>query len=204
MDISVGAKGDLARSQHLGAIAHGQHGLTAGIAPLVETDACGQTRVGQGAGGQAHIIDLDILILFPAEADGMHGNVAAAQRGDGVQIDSAGIVRAVAEQYDSSDRQVRGFVSQLLEAIPDARDRRRAVQFIQAVDAAQFVIHAVEPRLEPLPQTIENAALQCLDGLGLPRRAILGDTHASRIIHDHGDDVLLRLQLRDHESGLPQ
>ena len=144
------------------------------------------------------------MVLLAAESNCVHGNVPAAQRGDGIQINSAGIIGAVAQQYHSSDGQVCGFIRQLFETIPDTRYRRRCVEFIQAVDAVQLAVHTIKPRLEPLLQTGEHAALERFDGFRLSGAAVFCNSHASGVIDNHGDDVLLRLQLGDHQSRLPQ
>src|SRR4029077_1977684 len=124
LNVAIRTKGDLAGCEHLGAITHGQHRLAPGISALMEADTGGQARIGQGASGQTHIVDLHVLVLLAAESNGVNGNVAVAQRGDGIQVDSAGIVRSVGQQHHGSNRQICGFVCKLLEAVCDARYRR--------------------------------------------------------------------------------
>src|SRR5207302_3759029 len=124
---------------------------------------------------QADIIALHVLVLLAAESHSVHRNVSAAQGGDGIEIDSAGIIGAIAQQDHSPDRQVRGFVRQLLETISNAGYWRRRVELVQAVHAIQLAVHAVKPRLESLLQIRKHAALESLDGLCLTRAAAFCD-----------------------------
>ena len=64
-------------------------------------------RIGQRARSDDGIVDFHVVgHLFQAEADGVHGDVPVAQRGNRVEIDAAGIVAAVAEQHDGADGQI--------------------------------------------------------------------------------------------------
>ena len=130
--------------------------------------------------------------------------MAAAQRGNRVQIDAAGIVGAVAEHEDGADGQIGGLSGELLEAIADMRHRLGRVQIVDLVHAGELAIHAIEAGLEALLQLGEHATLEGLHGLRFARAAVFVDAHAGGIVHHHGDDVLLRLQLGDHQRGLPQ
>ena len=95
-----------------------------------------------------------------SEAHGVNGNVAGAQRVDGVRADAAGVVVAIAEQHHGADGQVGGFLAQLLEAVADARGGRAGFQILQAVDTRGHVIHTVKTRLKPVIQAGQDAVLQ--------------------------------------------
>ena len=174
----------------------------------MKADLGGQARIGQRARRHHRIVDLDVVRQRArAEADRVHRNVAAAQRGDRVEIDAAGIVGAVAQQHDRADRQIGGFPGQLLQAVADVRGRggRRRFQIFQFGNARQLPVEPVDANLKFLLQLVEHAAFQRLDRLRFPRRAaVVGDGHAARIVHQHGDDVLLRPQLRHQDRRLPQ
>ena len=73
--------------------------------------------------------------VFRAEADRVNRNVTAAQRGDRLGVDAAGVVGAVGEEDDRADRQVLRFVGELLEAVADARGGRGRLQLLQIGDA---------------------------------------------------------------------
>ena len=67
------------------------------------------------------------------------------------------------------------------------------------------VSSAVETRLKFLLELVEHAVLQAPWRPALRAVApLVGDGHAARIVHQHGDDVLLRLQLGDGDRRLPQ
>ena len=65
-------------------------------------------------------------------------------------------------------------------------------------------IEAVQTNLEFLAQRVQYAVLERFHRPHLPRRAFVRNGHAARIVHQHGDDVLLRLQFGDADRRLPQ
>ena len=62
---------------------------------------------------------------------------------------------------------------------------------------AGAVVDAIKARLKGSVEAGQHAVLKRLHGLRLARGTVLGDAHAARIVHQHGNDVLLRLQLGD-------
>ena len=203
--LSVRRQRDLLCGQDFVSVAHAQRGLSARVAPLVKADARHQSRIRQRAGGDANVVDLHVAgHLFLAEAHGVNGDAAAAQRCDRVPVDPAGVVGAVAQQHDRADRQAGGFVGQLFDSVADVRDRSGSIEPIEAVHASDVAVEAIETRLKLLLQIGQYPALQRLEGLLQPSRAVLGNSHAARIIDNQGDDVLLRVELRNHERWLPQ
>ena len=59
----------------------------------MEAHARGQARIGERARRDDGVVDLHVVgHLLLAEADGVHRNVAVAQRGNRVAIDAAGII----------------------------------------------------------------------------------------------------------------
>jgi len=58
--------------------------------------------------------------------------------------------------------------------------------------------------LKPLLDPGQYAAAKRRDRVGLPGRAVAGQHHALRVVHQEHDDVLLRLQLGERERRLPQ
>ena len=67
--------------------------------------------------------------MLAAEADGVDRDALAADGGDGLQVDAAGVIGAVAEQHDGSQRQRRGFRQHALQGVADARGGGRGRQF---------------------------------------------------------------------------
>ena len=143
--------------------------------------------------------------LLAAEADGVNGDVAVAQRRDRLDVDAAGVVGAVAQQHDRADGQIGGFVGQLLEAVADVRGRRGGLQLLEIGDAGQLGCRGDRGASETsFASAGERAVLERLDRLSLPRGSVFRDRHAARVVHQDGDDVLLRLQLGDRDRRLPQ
>ena len=204
-----GAERDGAGGQNLGLagadVAHRQVDFRAGVSALVQGDLGGEAGIGQGARSNHDIVQFHVVCgVLASEAHGVNGNVAGAQRADGIGADAAGVIVAVAQQHHGADGQVGSLLAQLFEAVADAGRGRAGLQVLQAVDAGGHVVDAIETRLKGAVEAGEDAVLQRLDGLRLAGGAVLGDAHAARVVHQHGDDVLLRLQFGDGDRGLPQ
>src|ERR1700722_4621909 len=67
-----------------------------------------------------------------------------------------------------------------------------------------MAIQAVQADLEFLLQLRQYACAQRLHGPRLAGGTVLGDSHAARIVEQHGDDVFLGLQLSNNDSRLPE
>ena len=78
------------------------------------------------------------------------------------------------------------------------------LQLAQTRDAGGAVVKAVDTSLKFLLQIVQHTAFERLDRLRLAGHAVFADSHASRIVHQNGNDVLLRPQLRHHNGRLPQ
>ena len=78
------------------------------------------------------------------------------------------------------------------------------MQIFEALDAGGRVVNAVKTRLKRAVEAGQDAVIERLHGLRLAGDAVLGYGHAARIVNQHGDDVLLRLQLGDGDGRLPQ
>ena len=72
------------------------------------------------------------------------------------------------------------------------------VQLLEVGDAREPAVEAIEARLKLLLDAGQHAAAAAPrppgSGASMPS---LGDRHAARIVHQDGDDVLLRLELGD-------
>ncbi len=155
LEVAVRPQADGAGGQKLGLaaavadVAHRQVDLGAGVSALVQGDLGGEAGVGQGAGSHHGIVQLHVMCgALASEAHGVNGNVAGAQRADGVRADAPGVVVAVAEQHHRADGQVGSLVAQLLEAVADAGRGRVGLQVLEAVDAGGHVVDAVKTRLK--------------------------------------------------------
>jgi hypothetical protein len=174
----------------------------------MKTHLSGEARIGQRARRDRGVVDLHVVRhLLGAEADGVHRNPAAAQSGNRIEIDPAGIVRAVAQQHHRADRQISCFAASCFRPSPMrvAGSGRRTFQIVEFRDARDLAVEAVEANLKFLLQLVEHAAFERFDGLRFACRAtVVRDGHAARIVHQHRDDVLLRPQLGHQDGRLPQ
>ena len=205
LPIAIGAEGDGARRQNLGLglahIADAKSQLAAGVSALMEGDAGGEARIGEGAGRDDGVVELDVVLgTLAAEAYGVDGNVAGAQRADGRFADAARVVVAIGEKDDGADGKVGSLLGQLLQAVAEARGGRGGLQVLEVLDAGGHVVDAVEASLKGAIEIGEDAVLQRFDGLRLTSGAVLDDGHAAGIVDHYGDDVLLRLQLGDGDA----
>ena len=135
----------------------------------------------------------------------MHRNVAAAQRRDRIEVNAAGVVAAVTQENNRADGQIGRLRRQLLEAVADMRRGTRGVcEGVQVGDSVGVSIEAIDASLEFVLELAQHAALQSLHSLGLACRAVFRNIHTARVVDNHCDDVLLRLQLGDHDGRLPE
>ena len=144
--------------------------------------------------------------LFRGRSRRCEPECAAAQRGDRLAIDAAGVVGAVAEQHHRADGQVRRFPSASCFRLSPMRvAARSACSSFRSSMRVELAVEAVEARLKLLLDSRRarrsEAPRPPAPGASTPSSAM---RHAARIVHQHGDDVLLRLQLRDRDRRLPQ
>ena len=77
-------------------------------------------------------------------------------------------------------------------------------------DASDPAIQPIHPRLKPLLQPRQHAIPSCQapsppqPPASSSHRSAIGNRHAPRIVHQHRNHVLLRLQLRHRNRRLPQ
>src|ERR1700681_1638151 len=69
---------------------------------------------------------------------------------------------------------------------------------------SRVTIETIEARLILFLQLAEHPILERFNGLGLPGGPVLGDGHAARVVDQHSDDVLLRLELSNRYRRLPE
>ena len=95
---AVPFQNDVVRRQDLSRLAHGQARLVALEAPIDgKSPAASRRDFASDARRQLNIGHLNVVRhSFAAEADGVDGNPLALDFRDGIQIDSAGVVGAVA------------------------------------------------------------------------------------------------------------
>ncbi len=171
----------------------------------MEGDPDGDTGTGEGARCYDGIVEFNVMGgVLASEAHGVNGNVASAEGADGVGADAPGIIVTIAEEHHGADGQVGSFIAQLLEAVANASGGCVGLQILEGVDAGGHCVDAIKAGLKRPVEIGQDSVLQGVDGLSLAGDAVLGYSHAARIVDQHGDDVLLRLQLGDGDRGLPQ
>src|SRR5438132_4571123 len=106
--------------------------------------------------------------VIAAEANGVNRDVSVAKDRQRPDVDPTGVVGPVAEKHDGADRQVRGFIRELLEAVADVCGGRCGLQLLQIGDARQVTVETIETCLKLLLDTGERAGLKRLDRLSLP------------------------------------
>ncbi len=158
LEVSLLAQGDRASGENFGLagadIADGQIDLGAVVSALVEGDLGGDARIGEGAGSDRNIVQLDVMLsVLAAEANGVNGNVAGAEGANRIGANAAGVVGAVAEQDHGADGQVGSLLAQLLEAVADAGGGRGGVEVLQAFDAGGRVVNTIKTSLKGAIET---------------------------------------------------
>ena len=193
-----------ARCDRLPRIAHRNQRLLARITILAERHQRAQTRIGQRVGGQRGVGDFDILLgLLAAEPDGVYRNAPLPDLRNRVQIDAAGIIRAIRQQHHGAQRQRGRFREHLLQAVAQARSRLRHGELAGFLDALGFLAEAIEAHLKLLPQRGQQLPVEHGGSLRTARLRPLLDGHAARIVDQHGHYVLLRPQCRNRNGRVP-
>ena len=175
------------------------------VTVFMEADYGADARFGERPCGELHVVDFDIVReLFAAKSDGVNGDTLAANFVQGLEIDAAGIICSIAQQDHRAYGKTRGFRNHFPERVAEMSGRGRGGQLFRILDSIERASSAIEADLEPLLKIGKHAAAQRAHDPVLSRSAVIGDGHAARIVHYDCDDVLLRLQRRDAERGLPQ
>ncbi len=211
LEASVGAQGDLVFFQNFVAVANHEGGLFARVAMLREGHGGGYTRVCESLFRDTYILDLDIVReLFATESDGVHGKTTIAQGLESVGTDSraaeAGrVLSAIAKKDDRTDWKIGGVRDQLPESIIDAGGGSRGRDALCAVDALDVSVEAIKTRLETILESGEHSAVEgCQCGVFAGTAVHISRGHAARIVHDDGNDVLLRTEFPHRHCRLPQ
>jgi hypothetical protein len=137
------------RRQNFALGAHGQLALAAGEPVILERHRCCKTRFGQRARRHHCVLDLDIFgWMLASEADGMDWNPLPPDGRDGVQIDAARVIGAIAQQHNRAQGQGRGFRHHAFQRIADARGLLVGVQGVGALDALGLFAELIKPHLK--------------------------------------------------------
>jgi len=133
----------------------------------VKDDLGSETGAGQRARSDLGSVQFDVSFsALPSESHGVHGNVAGAQRADGVGADPSRIVASVAQQHYRADGQIGRLGAQLLQAVADAGGGSVWPQILKAIDARRRVVQAVKTCLKGAAEAPENSVLNSFHSLG--------------------------------------
>ena len=198
---------NLALGQDAVVIPDGELHLVAGVAIVMEGHHGIQARIRQRALRQLHIGDFDVVLHhLLAEADGVHRDVLAADFGEGVEIDAAGVIGPVAQHHHGADRQAGGIGHHFLQTFSDMRGGGVRGKFLGRLDAVQVTVHLINAHLELVAEVVQQAVVQDLQRSLGTGHIVLGvrHGHAGRVINQDGDNILLGLQSGDAQCRVPQ
>ncbi len=151
MQDAVIAESDVLGHEHFAALADGQFTLGTAQAPALQGDGGGQLRIGQGAGRQHGVGNLDVFIgVLIAVADRVDRNALAADGGDGREIDATCVVRAVAEHDNGAERQRGRFGQDTLQRLAEAGCRCSGGQLVGLRYAFGLTAKLVKSHLEAI------------------------------------------------------
>src|SRR5205823_1851244 len=94
--------------------------------------------------------------------DRVHWYVLTFDFRNGLQVDTAGVVRAVAQQNDGAHRQRCRLGEQVLQIGPDVRSRRGRLQVLDLRSALQAVAQAIKPHLKFLLEVLVQTGIKGL------------------------------------------
>ena len=198
-------KGDVLRHQHFSALAYGQLALAAGEAPTLQGDRGRQFGIRQGARRHDSVGDLDVLVgMLLAEADGVYGNALPPDGRDGRQVDTARVIRAIAQHDDRAQGQRRGFGQDPLQRFTEARGRGACRELVGFLNSLRLAAKFVKSHLEAIAETFEHPGIERGLRRRLARSGRIVDRHAARIVHQNRHHVLLGTQRRDTQRGVPE
>jgi hypothetical protein len=202
---AIGGERNLAPRQHLAAVLDAQAGPGAAHSVAAQRNGGAQPGLRQRAGGQHHGLNFDVLIgMVVAEAHGVDGDALAADGGDGVPADAAGVIGSIAQHHHRAQRQGRRFGHRLFQGVAKAGGGLGARKLAGILNAIGRGAELVEAHLEAAAQRLQQAIVQDLLRGGLARAGAIGDRHAARIVHQHGDHVLLRPERGHAQGGMPE
>ncbi len=173
--------------------------------PLMERDLGLEARFCERARRQLDVGDFDIVRhALAAEADGVNGDALPLDVGDGVEIDAAAVVSAIAHQNHGADGQRCRIGQHLLQPLADVRGGQGGGQLVGAFNAFQMIAQPIKSHLKFALQALEETAVERREHLVFARVAVLFGRHAFAVVNHHRDDVLLRPKRGDTQRGLPQ
>ena len=116
-----------------------------------------------------------------------------------------GIFGSVRQQKYGADGKIGGFRGKLHKAVPNVSrgfDRGDGLKRILGREGAS---KAIDAGLESLLQTGKNAATERGESGRFTRLSVaIGNAHAARVVNNHRDNVLLRVQFADDDGRLPE
>ena len=171
----------------------------------MQGDGGGQFGIRQGARGDYGIGDFDVLVgMFLAEADGVDGNALPPNGGDGGEVDTAGVIRAIAQHDDGTERQRGRFGQHALQSLTEAGGGGGRGELIGLLNPFRLAAELVKSYLEAIAEAFEHAGIEGGLGRRLARSGGIVDRHAARIVHQNSHHVLLGAESGDTERGVPE
>ena len=172
---------------------------------LPERDARVNPGIRQRPRGNGHLFHFNIFCeMVGSKADGVNRNPQLLQLRDGLAIHPAGVIAAIRHQNNGAQGHGAGLGRDVLQAVANARGGVIRLQVLRVVDPDGVASEFVRPDLKFLLQFREQIVIQQVFRALQPLFAVVGDSHAARVIHQNRHDVLLRTQTGDTDGRLPE
>src|SRR6185437_13059216 len=142
--------------------------------------------------------------MIGAEPDRMNRDSQLPELRDGVAIHSAGIIATISQEYNRSEWYGPCLRGDVAKAVADTSGAIGSRDLADAIDSRGIVPEFVEADLEFLFQRRREFRIQKVGGLADSRGTRIGDAHAAGVIYENSDNVLLRAQTSDADSGAPE
>ncbi len=194
---------DVLRRELLAFVLHDERHDAARIAGLADHEVHDEGGALQHRHRRIDATQLDIVReRVAAEPDREHRQAGRSQGTECLGHARARRVGAVAQQHDARDRESRQFLGGPRERLGDVRTRARVGAALRARDAFGGGREAEVPKGEAArergaepPRVAEGVT----DERGARRRLVVRDRHAARVVHEHGEEVALRLDGAEHQ-----
>ena len=206
--LPVGGQGDHLVGDDAPLVLDHQVDPLAAVAGLGDDHVDHEGRPPQHRPGRVDAADLDVLrVRLAPEPDREHRHPRRLQRQQRLLDGAVGVVGAVGDEHEAGQGHARQLLPGPGQGLTDVGPGAVVGQLAHRADAVGARREAEEPHREPVAEGGEQRALVAelaADDVG-PRLALdVGDLHAARVVDEDAEEVLLGLDLRQHQHRPPQ
>ena len=206
--LAVGGQGDGLVGDDAALVLDHQADPLAAVAGLGDDDVDDQGRPPQDGARRVDAADLDVLRVFLAPEPHREDRHPRRLQGQQRLFDGpVGVVGAVGDEHEAGQGHAGELLPRPGQGLADVGPGPVVGELAHRADAGGARREAEQPHREPVAEGGEQRALVAelaADDVGARPALDVRDLHAARVVDEHPEEVLLRLDLRQHQHRPPQ